>query len=107
MTSISTNVFVVNKPTSISTASVSRTRCCYADGSKKNCGVIFPSTLKFNTGAPEVMDTERRRVQDQAGRRERLENYQGGESFSVPGNSSFDIETTRNPRLRLPLQYKS
>ena len=47
-----------------------------ADGTKKTCGVIFPSTLKFNTGAPEVMEL-----------------YKGGESFSVPGNSSFDIET--------------
>ena len=27
-----------------------------ADGSKKSVGVIFPSNLLFNTGAPEVME---------------------------------------------------
>jgi uncharacterized protein YaiE (UPF0345 family) len=27
-----------------------------ADGSKKSVGVIFPSTLVFNTGAPEIME---------------------------------------------------
>ena len=29
----------------------------YADGSKKSVGVILPSTLTFNTGVPEVMET--------------------------------------------------
>ena len=28
-----------------------------ADGSKKSVGVILPSTLTFNTGAPEIMET--------------------------------------------------
>jgi uncharacterized protein YaiE (UPF0345 family) len=27
-----------------------------ADGSRKSVGVILPSTLLFNTGAPEVME---------------------------------------------------
>ena len=27
-----------------------------ADGSKKTVGVIFPSSLTFNTGAPEIME---------------------------------------------------
>ena len=29
----------------------------YADGTKKSVGVILPSTLTFNTGVPEVMET--------------------------------------------------
>ena len=29
----------------------------FADGTKKSVGVILPSTLTFNTGAPEVMET--------------------------------------------------
>ncbi|MEO5932021.1 MAG: pyrimidine/purine nucleoside phosphorylase, partial [Duganella sp.] len=28
----------------------------FADGSKKSVGVIFPSSLTFNTGAPETME---------------------------------------------------
>jgi uncharacterized protein YaiE (UPF0345 family) len=27
-----------------------------ADGTRKTVGVIFPSTLAFNTGAPEIME---------------------------------------------------
>ena len=34
---------------------VSHTSCC-ADGSRKSVGVIFPSSLTFNTGAPEIME---------------------------------------------------
>ena len=28
----------------------------FVDGTKKTIGVIFPSSLTFNTGAPEVME---------------------------------------------------
>jgi uncharacterized protein YaiE (UPF0345 family) len=28
----------------------------FADGARKTVGVIFPGTLTFNTGAPEVME---------------------------------------------------
>jgi uncharacterized protein YaiE (UPF0345 family) len=65
----------------------------FADGSRKSVGVIFPSMLTFNTGAPEVMELNagncRIRLQGQSD----WKTYKGGESFSVPGNSSFDIET--------------
>jgi hypothetical protein len=28
----------------------------FADGTRKSVGVIFPSSLVFNTGAPEIME---------------------------------------------------
>ena len=28
----------------------------FADGTKKSVGVVLPSTLTFNTGAPEIME---------------------------------------------------
>jgi len=64
-----------------------------ADGTKKSVGVIFPSSLTFNTGAPETMEliSGKCRVR-QAGAQEWTE-YEGGQSFEVPGNSAFDIET--------------
>ncbi|MDI6746581.1 MAG: pyrimidine/purine nucleoside phosphorylase [Rhodocyclaceae bacterium] len=68
----------------------------FADGTKKSVGVILPATLVFNTGAPEVMETV-------AGTcRYRLKGADwkacaAGESFAVPGNSSFDIEVTGAP----------
>jgi uncharacterized protein YaiE (UPF0345 family) len=65
----------------------------FADGTKKTCGVIFPSTLKFNTGAPEVMELNAGVCKVKLAGENEWKTYKGGESFSVPGNSSFDIET--------------
>jgi purine/pyrimidine-nucleoside phosphorylase len=68
-----------------------------ADGVKKSVGVVLPSTLTFNTGAPEIMETVAGSV------RYRLKGESGwkvakaGEKFSIPGNSSFDIEVTDEP----------
>jgi purine/pyrimidine-nucleoside phosphorylase len=63
------------------------------DGSKKSVGVILPSSLTFNTGAPEVMELVEGKC------RVRLEGgewvaYAGGQSFEVPGESSFEIEVS-------------
>ena len=65
----------------------------FTDGTKKTCGVIFPSTLKFNTGAPEVMELNAGVCKIKLAGDSDWKTYRGGESFSVPGNSSFDIET--------------
>jgi uncharacterized protein YaiE (UPF0345 family) len=62
-----------------------------ADGSSKTVGVILPSSLTFNTGAPEIMEGVGGSC------RVRLKGdgdwtaYAAGQSFSVPGNSSFEI----------------
>ena len=62
-----------------------------ADGTKKTVGVILPSSLTFNTGAPEVMEgvggTCRVRLRDE----NEWTAWGEGESFSVPGDSSFEI----------------
>lgn len=62
-----------------------------ADGVRKTVGVILPSSLTFNTGAPELMEgvggSCRVRLKGEAEWR----TYSAGESFSVPGNSSFEI----------------
>ena len=64
-----------------------------ADGSKKTLGVIFPSNLTFNTGAPERMELNAGRCRVRLKGESEWKAYGGGESFSVPGNASFDIET--------------
>ncbi|AEK63057.1 pyrimidine/purine nucleoside phosphorylase [Collimonas fungivorans] len=65
----------------------------FADGSKKTLGVILPSSLTFSTGVAEIMDVTsgscRVRQKDQ----QAWTTYSSGESFEVPANSSFDIET--------------
>ncbi len=65
----------------------------FADGSKKSVGVILPSQLTFSTDSPEVMELIagqcRVRIKGEA----TWKDYTGGQSFSVPGHSSFEIET--------------
>ncbi len=65
----------------------------FADGSRKSVGVILPSTLTFNTGAPEVMELLKGRCRVTLAGTATATEYVGGQSFAVAGNSSFEIET--------------
>ena len=64
----------------------------FPNGTRCTVGVIFPSTLTFNTAAPELMEINagacRVRLKDE----ESWRNYGAGDKFTVPGNSSFEIE---------------
>ena len=65
-----------------------------ADGTKKSVGVVLPATLTFNTGAAEIMECVA------GGCEYRLDgsvcwiSSGPGDSFSIPGNSKFDIRVT-------------
>ncbi|GGC73011.1 pyrimidine/purine nucleoside phosphorylase [Undibacterium terreum] len=65
----------------------------FADGSKKTIGVIFPSSLVFNTGAPELMEVNAGKCRIRLQGEENWNEYSAGQQFNVPGNSKFDIET--------------
>lgn len=65
----------------------------FADGTKKTIGVIFPSTLTFNTGAPEIMEVNGGKCRVRLQGEESWKTYAAGQRFEVAGNSSFDIET--------------
>lgn len=73
----------------------------FADGTRKSVGVIMPATLTFNTGAPEIMEGVagqcRVRIKGDNGEAGEWKTYGAGESYNVPGNSSFDIEVTGEP----------
>lgn len=66
----------------------------FADGSKKTIGVIFPSSLVFNTGAPELMEVNAGKCRIRLQGEELWNEYSAGQQFNVPGNSKFEIETT-------------
>lgn len=66
----------------------------FADGTKKTLGVILPSKLIFNTGAPEIMEINGGSCNVRLKGEETWKTYTGGTSFKVPGDSSFDIEVT-------------
>ena len=64
-----------------------------ADGTRKSVGVIFPSSLTFNTGAPERMELISGKCRVRLAGSDDWQLYEGGQSFDVGANSSFDIDT--------------
>ena len=62
-------------------------------GIKKTLGVILPSTLTFNTGVAEIMDVTSGICQVRQKDQPLWTKYAAGDSFDIPANSSFDIET--------------
>ena len=63
------------------------------DGTRKTVGVIFPSTLRFNTGAPERMEIVDGHCRIRLAGATDWQDYAAGSAFRVPGDSSFEIET--------------
>ncbi|MES2952684.1 MAG: pyrimidine/purine nucleoside phosphorylase [Pseudomonadota bacterium] len=66
----------------------------FADGTKKSVGVILPSTLTFNTGAPEIMECVAGSCEYKLAGSDAWVKSAAGEQFSVPGNAKFDIRVT-------------
>ncbi|WP_432382869.1 pyrimidine/purine nucleoside phosphorylase [Duganella sp. P38] len=64
-----------------------------ADGSKKTLGVIFPSSLTFNTDAPEIMEITSGVCKVRFDGASEWQTFGAGQQFKVAGNSKFDIET--------------
>ena len=62
------------------------------NGTRSTIGVIFPSSLTFNTAAPELMEINSGSCKVRLSGEESWITYSAGEKFTVPGNSSFDIE---------------
>jgi len=68
-------------------------------GVRKSLGVILPSTLTFETAAPERMEIVAGHCRVRLAGSETIRDYGPGQEFSVPGNSSFHIEALE------PLHY--
>lgn len=64
----------------------------FPDGSRKTLGVIMPGTLTFNTGDPELVEISKGVCRVRLAGDNDWQEYSAGGSFTVPGNSSFDIE---------------
>ena len=65
-----------------------------ADGTQKSVGVVLPSALTFNTGAPEIMECVAGSCEYQLAGSNEWQTSAAGHSFSVPGNSAFNIRVT-------------
>lgn len=66
----------------------------FPNGTRSTLGVIFPSTLTFNTESPELMEINSGVCKVRLSKGEAWRTYQSGDKFAIPGNSSFDIEVT-------------
>ena len=64
------------------------------NGTRSTIGVIFPSNLTFNTQAPELMEINLGSCKVRLQGESEWKAYAAGEKFTIPGNSSFEIETT-------------
>ena len=65
-----------------------------ADGTKKSVGVVLPATLTFNTGAPEQMECVAGSCEDKLDGSDTWLVSGPGDTFSIPGNSRFDIRVS-------------
>jgi hypothetical protein len=63
----------------------------FPDGTKKSVGVILPAQLTFNTGAPEQMECVAGACEYKLAGSDQWVASSAGQTFSVPGNSSFEI----------------
>lgn len=66
----------------------------YPDGTRKSVGVILPSTLLFNTGAPEIMECVAGSCEYKLAGSDKWVKSSPGERFNVPANSSFEIRVS-------------
>lgn len=67
------------------------------DGTQKSLGVILPAKLTFTTGAAEIMESVAGSCRVRMAGEDEWKTYSAGQSFDVPGNSSFDIEVADEP----------
>ena len=65
-----------------------------ADGTQKSAGVVLPAQLTFSTGAAEIMECVAGSCEYKMAGSDAWQRSSAGETFSVPGNSSFDIRVT-------------
>jgi uncharacterized protein YaiE (UPF0345 family) len=64
------------------------------NGTRSTIGVIFPSNITFSTTAPELMELSLGSCKVRLDGESEWKMYGAGDKFTVPGNSSFDIEVT-------------
>ncbi len=65
-----------------------------ADGESKTLGVMLPGSYHFNTDSEELMELTQGVCKVKLDGSDEWNSYKGGESFSVPANSGFDIEVS-------------
>ncbi|MCX7627747.1 MAG: pyrimidine/purine nucleoside phosphorylase [Methylophilaceae bacterium] len=64
----------------------------FPNGKRCTVGVMFPGMLTFSTGSPERMEINSGLCKVRLAGESGWKTYGAGDEFTVPGNSSFEIE---------------
>lgn len=86
------NVTVVKKANVYFDGKVTSRTLKFVDGSTKTLGFMLPGEYTFNTGAAEVMDILAGELEVLLPGNPEWQAIQGGESFDVPANASFQLK---------------
>ena len=86
------NVTVVKKANVYFDGKVTSRTVVFADGSKKTLGIMLPGEYEFGTGDPEIMEILAGELEVLLPGTDEWRAGKGGESFYVPGNSSFSLK---------------
>ncbi len=65
-----------------------------SDGQRKTLGIIFPSSLEFNTKVAELMQITAGECRVKIADATETMTYRAGEEFSVPAQTRFTIEAS-------------
>jgi len=86
------NVTVIAKANVYDNGKVTSRTLLFPDGTKKTLGIMMPGRYHFNTVASELMETLGGTARVLIRDTDNWITVSEGESFSVPADSSFDIE---------------
>lgn len=64
----------------------------FADGSHKTLGIMLPGEYTFGTDAAELMEITAGDLEVQLPGSNEWQRIQGGQSFEVPANASFNLK---------------
>ena len=64
----------------------------FSDGTTKTLGLMLPGEYTFNTEKPELMEITSGQASYCLAGDDNWQSVSGGESFNVPGDSSFQIK---------------
>jgi purine/pyrimidine-nucleoside phosphorylase len=87
-----TNVSIVKKANVYFDGRVNSRTIRFADGSTKTLGFMQPGEYTFNTADPELMEILAGEMDVLLPEQSDWQTIEGGESFNVPGNSSFSLK---------------
>lgn len=92
--SVFENVTVVREANVYFDGKVTSRTVVFADGSKKTLGIMMPGEYTFGTDAPEIMEILSGQLEVLLPGQQGWLAVLGGESFEVPGQSSFSLKVT-------------